>query len=941
MAIKPWYKLVTPREDLREGKPIDASEFAVHLDQIREGRATADYQNPEQFFERTYLTQNLTSLAAEVVRRLSGEKTETSAVFNMSTQFGGGKTHSLTLLYHLARHGADANRWHGVSKILERANVSSVPQAATAVFVGTEFDSISGRGGDDGTPKRMTPWGEIAFQLGGEEGFNAVAEHDRQMTAPAGDVIRRFLPKDKPCLILVDELMNYISRSRKSGVGAQFYNFIHNLSEEVRGRNNTVMAVSIPASELEMSVEDQADHERLKKLLDRLGKAVIMSAEGETSEIIRRRLFEWDANTVGADGKVLLPRDAISSCNEYADWVVDHRQQIPGWFPVDHAREAFATTYPFHPMVLSVFERKWQTLPRFQRTRGVLRLLALWVSHAYKEGFTGAHRDALIGLGTAPLEDPLFRAAMLEQLGEPRLEVAITTDICGKPDSHATRMDKEAANGIKKARLHRKVATTIFFESNGGTVRAEATEPEIRLAVAEPDLDIGNIETVLDALSTSCYYMSQERKSYRFSMSPNLNKILADRRATIQPAGIDERVLEEVREVFKKGNKVDRVYFPTKSSQVSDRAALTLVVLAPEYSGQDPKTLQFIKKMTEEYSNSSRTFKSALIWCVAESAAALNDEARKLLAWEAIQDEQSDLRLDDGQKRQLTENLTKSKRDLTETVWRAYKNVVLLGKDNTLRVIDLGLVHSSAADYMVQLVLNRLRQDGDVEEAISPNFIVRNWPPAFTEWSIKSVRDAFFASPQFPRLLSGDVVRETIARGVTGGHLAYVGKTGGGEYKPFFYNDTLTAADVDISEDMFIVKRETAEAYKVAQAAPKPVDVPITAPDDFQLQTQTETSGKARGAQLTAFASDDEDEATTGEAPVESPTKFKWAGEVPWQKWTQFYTKVLSKYASGKGLKLTVSVEVEPEGGASAQKIDETRLALRELGLNDDVKPSS
>src|ERR1044072_5098923 len=126
MAIKPWYKVATPREDLREGKPLDASEFAVHLDQIREGRASTDYQNPELFFERTYLTTNLTGLAAECVRRLSGERTETSAVFNMATQFGGGKTHALTLLYHLVHNGSKANGWQGVSKILEPAGVKAV-----------------------------------------------------------------------------------------------------------------------------------------------------------------------------------------------------------------------------------------------------------------------------------------------------------------------------------------------------------------------------------------------------------------------------------------------------------------------------------------------------------------------------------------------------------------------------------------------------------------------------------------------------------------------------------------------------------------------------------------------------------------------------------------------------------------------------------------------
>src|SRR5271165_6175462 len=181
MAVKPWYKVVAPREDLREGKPLDASEFAVHLDQVRKGRAPDDYQKPERFFERTYLTKNLASLASEVIRRLSGERTETNAIFNLATQFGGGKTHALTLLYHLAKHGSKSHSWTGVRSILDAAKVSSIPEAAVAVFVGTEFDSITGRGGDDGTPLRKTPWGEIAWQLAGEAGLAELAEHERQL----------------------------------------------------------------------------------------------------------------------------------------------------------------------------------------------------------------------------------------------------------------------------------------------------------------------------------------------------------------------------------------------------------------------------------------------------------------------------------------------------------------------------------------------------------------------------------------------------------------------------------------------------------------------------------------------------------------------------------------------------------------------------------------
>src|SRR5207302_756064 len=147
--LKPWYDVMELREDLRENRPLDASEFAVHLDQIRDGRAPKDYTDPQRFFDRTYVTGSLLDLASQVVRRLSDIPVETSAVFNMSTQFGGGKSHSLTALYHLGKHGERANNWSGVSRVLAKAGVPTVPEAAVAVFMGKEFDSLQGRGGGD------------------------------------------------------------------------------------------------------------------------------------------------------------------------------------------------------------------------------------------------------------------------------------------------------------------------------------------------------------------------------------------------------------------------------------------------------------------------------------------------------------------------------------------------------------------------------------------------------------------------------------------------------------------------------------------------------------------------------------------------------------------------------------------------------------------------
>jgi hypothetical protein len=922
MPLKPWYKVVTPRADLREGKPLDAAEFAVHLDQVRDRRAPAVYQDPEQFFDRTYLTKNLLDLASQAVRRLSGEKTGTSAVFNLATQFGGGKTHALTLLYHLAKHGPQAAGWTGASKILEAAEQKTIPEAAVAVFVGTEFDPVTGRGGADGTPLRMTPWGEIAFQLGGAEALKVLEKHEQRLTAPAGDVIRSFLPKDKPVVVLMDELMNFISRSRRSGMAAQLYSFLQNLSEEARGRDKMILAVSIPASELEMNAEDQADYERIKKLLDRLGKAVMMAAESETAEIIRRRLFEWDQKATSADGRILLSREAHQTCQEFADWVREHRQQLPGWFSSDNAREAFLATYPFHPVVLSVFERKWQSLPRFQQTRGVLRLLALWVARAYQDGFKGGHRDPLIGLGTAPLEDPLFRAATFEQLGESRLEAAVTTDIVGRPESHAVRLDAEAVEAIRLGRLHRKSALSIFFESNGGMAKAEATIPEIRLAVGEPNLDIGHVETVSEALAEACYYLTSERNKYRFGITPNLNKLLSDRKASIPPRKVEERVHEEIRKVFSAG-KVEKVFFPDKSSAIPNRPMLTMVILAPEQSMENREaTESLIENMTREYGASGRTFKSALIWCVPETATQIRDETKKLLAWEEIRDEESN-RLEETQKRLLAECLKKAERDLKESVWRSYKYIFLLGKDNKLKTIDLGLVHSSAADSPVSMILNRLRQDGEVEPEISPNFLVRNWPSALEEWSTKSVRDAFFASPLFPRLLVPDAVKSTIARGVENGLFAYCGKLPGATYEPFFYKTAMPVTDVELSEDVCLIKKESAEAYRSrleqakGSAKPKPAEIVAEAPLD-----QKDLYGPP---------------AKTESQPPRAAKSMIWRGEIPPQKWMNFYMKVLSRFAVGGGLKLTIIVEIAPPSGVTLQIVEETRQSIRELGLGDSI----
>lgn len=249
---------------------------------------------------------------------------------------------------------------------------------------------------------------------------------------------------------------------------------------------------------------------------------------------------------------------------------------------------------------------------------------------------------------------------------------------------------------------------------------------------------------------------------------------------------------------------------------------------------------------------------------------------------------------------------------------------MLLGKENDWKTVDFGLVHSSAADTLVTLILKRLRQDGDIADGVSPNFLTRNWSPAFKEWSTKSVRDAFFASPQFPKLLNGDVIKDTIVRGVENGMLAYVGKKGDGSYFPFHWQASLGAQDIEISDDMYLIQQEVAEAYKAGKPAPS------------SPMPTTPVPGTPSAGPLPISGSTP---ATPG-LTASTLSKITWTGEIPSQKWMNFYTKVLSKFAAGMGLKLTLKVEVSSDAGIPIQKVEETKVALRELGLSDNIETS-
>ena len=307
---------------------------------------------------------------------------------------------------------------------------------------------------------------------------------------------------------------------------------------------------------------------------------------------------------------------------------------------------------------------------------------------------------------------------------------------------------------------------------------------------------------------------------------------------------------------------------------------------------------------------------------------------------------------------------------------------MLLDKENSIEKIDLGLPTSSAAESLTKLVISVLRQQDIIAKSIPARLLVRNWPPAFTEWSTKAVRDVFYASPKFPRLINGESIKETIARGASEGQIAYAGKNAKGEYIPFYFKENTDAQDVEISEDMFIITGEEAEK----RTEPPHITKILVYPSEIQLRPGKKQTFRAEGfdqfgreisiemLQWSAtggtidregtflsgkdegnFIASAESLGTKGSANVTisktdegKPTppqwpkvagKITWSGEIPSQNWTNFYMKVLTKLVSSGDVKLTVSVEAVLKGEATDQQVEEIKAALRGLGLDDDIRP--
>ncbi len=916
--MEAWYKIATPRKEVREGRSFNPDEFAIHLEQVIGGTAPEDYRDPEQFFSRTCFTRALRDHAGMVLRRLSGETSNTAPVMTLITQFGGGKTHTLTALYHLVTSGSKAASFPGISDLISNAGISAVPEARVAAFVGNAWDP---------KPGRETPWIDIAWQLAGEKGVKALGAAAKT-TPPGTEALGRvFKAANRPVLLLFDEVLNFLNRHRN--LADPFHAFIQNLTVATTGTTLGAAVISLPRSQVEMTDWDMQWQEKITKVVRRVAKDLIANDEAEISEVVRRRLFE----DVGND----RIRKTVSKA--YADWCFDRRAQLPPeWTAVDsvsteakareHLRHRFETCYPFHPATLSVFQRKWQALSQYQQTRGTLAMLAQWISWVYKEGFTRAQREPLITLGHAPLDVPEFRSVVLGQLGESRLLSAIDSDISGE-HSHARALDSDSKGPLRD--IHRRVATTILFESSGGQNDKTAHLPELRFALGEPDVDTTSIDNAAFALEDKSYFVRRVGSDgFRISHQPTMRKVVSDRRASLDPdTEIKPTMRALIQKEFERGASIPLVPLPPDGASVQDTPRLTLVVVEPdsEWSGSG-RLCKEISAWTKQRGKSPRLYPGSLVWCIRKPGRDLRDKVEMLLAWKRVAKEIAEGTLggdfDRSDRAEIQVKVSDAEEAAKDEVWGGYRFAVIAdGKEpNRLKAIDLGAGHSSGSETLCGRVITALKSQALLNESVGAGYIERNWPPALKDsgaWPLASLRQSFL-NGSLTRLLDPDVVLrgkivEFIGRGDFG--LASGQKSDGG-YERVWFSELISPDEVSFDSGVFLLTKKKAKMLKDTQE-------PDIEPEDLGPEEPEEPIGPITEPPQTP-------------EPEDTTRNFQLSGQIPPELWNRLGTKILPKLRSGSDLKVGINFSVTVTSDMAKNLESELRQILDDLGLADKVR---
>ena len=941
MSLKPWREIAVPHSDVLEGT-FQQSEFAADITAVRTGKASREYQEAVAFFDRTFITEGMRLLLTQVAQRLNCRGGE--PVIQLQTAFGGGKTHTMLAVYHLAGRKCPLSDLAGIPALVDQAKLMDVPKARIAVLDGTAH--APGQAWKYGKQTVRTLWGELAWQLGGQDAYDMLKDADASGTSPGKEVLKALLERHAPCVILIDELVAYIrqfagDQPLSGGTYDSNLSFVQAMTEATKLVPNAILLASLPESDVEAgSQRGVAALRALEKTFGRVQALWKPVATEEAFEIVRRRLFEPVRNDNA--------REAV--CRAFADAYVAEGVKMPS---ETHERRYFdrlAQAYPIHPEVFDRLYEDWTTIDGFQRTRGVLKLMAKVIYRLWKDD----NKDLLILPGSLPLYDGSTRNELTYYLPA-GWDPVLDKDIDGDRAETTELESKEPRFGAVNAA--RRVARTLFLGSAPSSV---ATRPGIRgldrarvmLGCLQPGQTSSLYSDALNRLADRLHYLnssgdkSQDSTRFWFDTRANLRREMEDRKKRFEDKNeVRGKIADVLKKLTGSATFFGGHHIFTPHADIPDDSALRLVILPPEQPYAREETRLAFDPLLEYVRNNGakpRYRGNRLVFLAPDNAsiARLRDCVRTALAWGSIVDDVNHgrLNLDLLQIKQAEKELQTATDVLPRVARECYKWL-------------LCPVQQDPAEAKIEIEPFPLNTSGssmgsELERVCTENeLVISTWSPIHLRAKLKELywkadrpgvgALAFWEDTQrylyLPRLKGREVLAQAISKGAAskdffGTAYGQVGDT----FEGFKFGDS----NIQLDDTLLLIEPEVARQYEEKTKA----DQPPRQSGGGTAGTGTTTTGGQGTSPGTAVGGGSSGASTGGTPKAHS---FHGTAEINASaakvRLTELAEEIISLLASDPNATVKVTVEIDAEFPDGAP--DQIKRAVSEnansLGLKN------
>lgn len=829
-----WRNVIEPHPDVAQGRYKNA-EFAADLAQVARGEGAYEYRDPVEFFSRTYVTEGLKGLLVQALRRVGGLDGE--PVIQLKTAFGGGKTHSMLALYHLLRGRAPSKKTPNIKEILDAAELSAPPVCRVAVLVGTSLDpSKAKRPADMPGITVNTLWGEMAYQLAKEAGvpklYDMIKESDKKGVSPGSETLKNLFDACGPCVILIDELVAYARKIRDrtdlpAGTFDDLLVFIQEVTEAARASKNTLVVASIPESKIEVTGDENLDSsfgqralEAIEHTFGRMESIWKPVAANEGFEIVRRRLF--------LNCKDEAARDAV--CQAFSQMYQENAADFPTSTKEVDYFQRMRSCYPIHPEIFDRLYEDWATIERFQKTRGVLRLMAAVVHNLWMNQDGGL----LIMPGSVSLDVSNIRDELTRHVGE-NWNAIVDHEVDGK-SSIPYQKDQEIPR-FGKLMAARRVARTIMLGSAPSTrsdsIRGLETS-RIRLGAVQPGENIATFNDALNTLQSSLTYLYSNPSNDRFwyDTRPTLRKTVEDRASQRSEDEVEMEIERRLKGI-RKERPFSRVHIcPDSSMDVSDEQDVGLVILkyCQTYKSNTPNdiAIQAAENILNTRGTTPRNYRNMLAFIAPDQnmMSALREEVKRFLAWKSIKEDSVDLNLDAAQNRETENNLNRSNQTVEARILETYCHLLVpyIDREVDLKTIIWDEISiRGGTDSIVTKAARKMQQNEQ---------LITQWAPALlnmqlddllwqdrNEINVGELWKLLCTYCYLPRLASFDVLQTAIQNGVNSDdYFAYADGFNEGKYLALKYNQYVGLID----RSGYLVKQVAALKQKAAEAQEKP-----------------------------------------------------------------------------------------------------------------------